>query len=187
MHLCNLPEPQRQMFNAIQETHKQLTDMRLEYWIKYELFEPQWWFLLLLLVVPWLVWYKLVDKGRIKDILLYGVFVALVATYLDAIGNELVLWSYPHSLMPLMPKLFPVDLSLLPVIFMLIYQYFPQWKPFIIVSILTSLFSAVVAEPMFVYLGIYEMYKWEYWYSFVIYIVLSFSFKWINQKLDLRV
>jgi len=140
----------------------------------------------MLLIIPWLIWCKLVDKGRIKDILLYGLFVALTTTYLDSIGNELVLWSYPHSLLPLMPKLFPVDISLLPVVFMLIYQYFPQWKPFTIATIITSLLSAFIVEPVFVYVGIYEMYKWEFWYSFIIYVALSFIFKWSNQWLDLR-
>ncbi|HWP96911.1 MAG TPA: hypothetical protein VN426_08660, partial [Syntrophomonadaceae bacterium] len=77
MHLCNLPEKQREIFDSIQETHRKITVMRFEYWKKYEIFDLQWWSLLLLLIVPWLVWYKLVDKGRIKDILLYGLFVAL--------------------------------------------------------------------------------------------------------------
>jgi len=138
---------------------------------------------LAVLIIPWIVWWILVDKKRLGEIVLFGLFIALTATLLDAIGNELTLWAYPHVLFPYVPRLCSVDFSLLPVMFMLIYQYFPKWKTFIGAITLVAAAGSFLAEPLFILMSIYEPHEWRVVYSFPVYIIIAIVFKWIVSKI----
>ncbi|WP_201714763.1 hypothetical protein [Rossellomorea arthrocnemi] len=59
----------------INKVDNHLTELRLENFIHDDLLSPQWWLLLALLIIPWIVWWILVDKSRIKQIWLFGVFI----------------------------------------------------------------------------------------------------------------
>ncbi|RIW28928.1 hypothetical protein D3H55_20385 [Bacillus salacetis] len=159
-----------------------LTDMRLENFVHEDFLTPQWWFLLSLLVLPWIVWWFLVDKSRIKQIWLFGVLLSILIIYLDDIGSELDLWNYPIKLVNIVPRLNPIDISVLPVMHMLIYQYFTRWKPFIAANLIMSLFNSYIAEPFFVKINIYELTNWEYSYSVPIYILKAILIKALLEK-----
>lgn len=137
------------------------------------LFSIQWWILLATLIIPWVVWWKLVDKRNFKVILLYGLIIMSLINIMDHTGLQLMLWSYEYKLTPLIPILSPVDLSLLPVLYMLMYQYFRKWKSFWIAQIVGAAIFSFVGEPIFVALGIYRMLNWKHYYSYPFYIALA--------------
>jgi hypothetical protein len=166
----------------INKVDNHLTELRLENFIHEDLLSPQWWLLLALLIIPWIVWWILVDKSRIKQIWLFGVLLSILVIYLDDIGSELNLWNYPIKLINIVPRLNPVDISVLPVMHMLIYQYFSKWKPFILANILISLFNSYIAEPIFVKINIYELTNWKYTYSVPIYILKAIVIKYFLEK-----
>lgn len=119
------------------------------------------------------------NKTRLLEIAAYGLMVTLWSVILDIAGAELVLWGYPNMLEPLMPPLLIVDLGILPIAYMLIYQYFPKWKSFTLALTLTAAFLAFIGEPFAQWLNIYEMNNWKHIYSFPIYIGMGLFLKWI--------
>jgi hypothetical protein len=169
-------------FEEIQRVHTKLSEMRTEHWLHHDLFAYQWWILGFLLIVPWLVWWRLVDTRRFQQILVYGLSLSIFVIILDDIGVELGLWAYRYQFLKLIPRLNPMDLTVLPVLHMLIYQYFPKWKTFIIANTVMALVLAFIAEPILVWLDIYEMYRWEHMYSFPIYILKAALLKWLIEK-----
>jgi hypothetical protein len=168
--------------DEINKVDNQLTELRLENFIHEDFLSPQWWFLLALTIMPWILWWILVDKTRIKQIWLYGALITILIIYLDDIGSELNLWNYPFKLVTIVPRLNPVDISVLPVMHMLVYQYFSKWKPFIIANIIVSLLNSYIAEPLFVKFGIYELTHWKYSYSVPIYIIKAAATKFVLEK-----
>lgn len=168
--------------DEINKADNQLTEMRWENFIHEDFLSPQWWFLLALTLLPWILWWILVDKSRIKQIWLYGLLMTILIIYLDDIGSELNLWNYPYKLVNIVPRLNPIDVCVLPVMHMLIYQYFSKWKSFIIANIIMSLFNSYIAEPLFVKIKIYELINWKYSYSVPIYILKAAVIKILLEK-----
>ncbi|MDR3540676.1 MAG: hypothetical protein P4L69_06855 [Desulfosporosinus sp.] len=157
--------------------------LSIEHWVKYEVFTWQWWIGIACVIIPLLLWWKLVDKRRILEISVYGLLVTIFATFLDVTGSELVLWNYPIRILPQIPLLFPVDFILVPIIYMSIYQHYKGWKQFMFASAIVALALAFVAEPLAVYIKQYQLISWHYIYSFPIYIVISFLCKLITNKM----
>ena len=159
------------------ELRKMLRDVSIDFWLKTNVFSLVWWLELILVFLLWFFWWKRVDKTRLLEIAFYGLMVAITATVIDLIGTESVLWGYPNMLVPLMPPLFVVNFSLLPVIYMLVYQYFSSWKSFVIATLIISFIFAYGLEPLAIWLDIYEMNNWKYLYSLPVYIALALSLK----------
>jgi hypothetical protein len=172
--------------DQIVELEKQLVQIKIEYWLKEDLFSPQWWLMLAVLVIPWIIWWKYVDRSRILPITLLGMFILILSSYLDAIGSELTLWQYNKMLLPLWSRLISVDFSVMPVTYMFIYQNFTKWRTFSVASVALALLFAFLAEPIVAWLGIYQPNAWSHWYSFVIYILLAFFTRMIVEKIVTR-
>jgi len=149
-----------------------------ESWKSDILFTWQWWLLAALAVIPWLVWWKVVDRRRIFEILTYGLLVMSVSTLFDAIGVENDLWEYHYQFVPLLDVFIVYDVSVIPVTYMLIYQYFHAWKSFIVSSIVISGMFAFVSEPLLAWLNYYQLLEWKYYYSFPIYTAIAIILKW---------
>lgn len=176
----NIPTPQQ-----ILEAQLEVSRLSLEYWSGHILFSYQWWLLLFLLFLPWHVWWRLVDRRRLLEISTFGVIILYLHTAIDSIGVIYTLWGYPHKLLPL-PVLIETSFSLLPVTGMLLYQYYPRWKAFLSASLLASLLFAFVGEPALKWLDIYRPLRWNYLYSFFIYISVAAASKWLLQILRFR-
>lgn len=171
-------------FDDVEKVREQLSEVTRQYWTAHNLFTWQWWLLIVLSIVPWLVWWKLVNKQRMIEIALFGAFVALLASILDVIGTNVLFWGYPQQpLWFLIPPLLPIDLTIMPVEHMLLYEYFPRWKGFILALIVVAVISAFLLEPLFSLCGLYKLYSWQYAYSVPIYILKALLAKLIIQKM----
>lgn len=166
-------------YEKIQNFLYKLEKMKSEYWIHHDLFSFQWWLLLFILIVPWLLWWKYVEQDRIKDILLFGTLLMILIGFLDDIGVHYNLWSYPYKLTPLIPRLIAIDYGIIIVAHMTVYQYFKDWKLFLIVNIIMATVFSFVCEPITVWLGIYRLDNWKYVYSLPIYVLKAIFVKWI--------
>lgn len=169
--------------NDIIDARKGLFELQKEYFIEHVLFAPQWWFLVLITVVLWITWIILVDKRRISTILLVGFITSLLAVIMDDIGLSLTLWGYPYPLSPFVSRLNPVDVAVIPVSYMLLYQYAKKWRAYFILLVLLALFAIFVSEPIFSMLNMYILLGWEYWYSGPIYIMMGIFVKWLVDKI----
>jgi hypothetical protein len=159
-------------FEKVTEAQLHYFNLIYKSWLS-TLFTLQWWLLLFALCIPWVVWWIFVDKSRLGEILSFGLLISLIATTLDEVGSAFGIWSYNYRLAPLCVNLKSTNISILPVLYMFTYQFFYQWKPFIIASVLLAIFLSFVGEPFLIWTNIYKMFNWKYIYSFPIYIALA--------------
>ncbi|MFT9497921.1 CBO0543 family protein [Anaerosolibacter sp.] len=168
---------------VILEVQRQLRDASIDYWVKYVFNTWQWWVNIGTLILPVILWWKLANKKILLEILLYGFITSSFTVFFDTIGETLVLWDYPYLVIPMDYILIDTDYAVLPVAYMLAYQYFPRWKDFIVANTVISAVFSFVAEPMLVWLGFYEIHGWKYIYSFPIYIGIAIISKWMTKFL----
>lgn len=172
------------MLDQIIALQEELSRLDRQYWKENVLWTPNWWFLVGVSIIPWVVWLFLADKKRLKQILIMGAIVLILATVADDIGAEHNVWVYPYKLLPAEPRLDPVDVSLIPVCYMLVYQYFRSWKAYLAVMVVSSAAAAFLVEHLFVYLQIYVLLEWRYIYSFPIYTAIGVAAKLAADRID---
>ncbi|UCZ52372.1 hypothetical protein LGQ02_16205 [Bacillus shivajii] len=170
-------------WNDIIDLRIQLWEKIYSYWVEETLFTFNWWLLLTTAIGIFIVWFILLNKKIIIEIIAFGLLISTFAFILDLIGITMVLWSYPDRILPLLQPTLEIHKLHMPIIYMLIYQYFRSWIPFIIVITITSFVFSFVLEPLLEWLNIYEAYHWHHIYSFPIYIALAIIFKWTIEKL----
>ncbi|MDT8903610.1 CBO0543 family protein [Anaeroselena agilis] len=161
----------------IYEANQTFLRLAYEYWRQYTYNAPVWWLLILTLILPWIIWWRFVDKARLSLCLSLGLLTLIVCTGLDAVGVAHGRWVYPHKLLGTFPHLVPVNFSLLPVSYMLIYQFFPSWKKYLRASFAMGLLFAFVGEPVLIFLGVYLPLQWYHHYSFPLYIAIAVAVK----------
>lgn len=161
------------------EMMKQLTHETIENWLVYGLGTWRWWILLVLLIVPWFGWYKVVDKKRLDELIMFGLVVMVFTITLDELGFVLSLWGYPVDVIPIFPRLTSVDYTVVPIIYMLTYQCFFNWSNFFWALVAVSAVFSFVVEPIIAKLGFYVLIKWTNWASFLIYIPMGLFSRWI--------
>jgi len=83
------------------------------------------------------------------------------------------LWSFNVKLCPLGVSLFLNDLTVVPLTFMLVYQYSASWKFFFIWSLIAEGLIAFAFHPLLSMLSIYKEWTWNNVYSFFIMIVIT--------------
>jgi len=171
-------------FKDLSDSTKKLRDLSYEHWLRYELFTFDWWFLLIISIIPFIIWWRLLDKNRMNEIILFGLFVGLISVIIEYIGEYIALWwGYKIKLFPGVTLFFPFDLTILPVSYMLVYQYFPKWRSFFIGMIGLSFGAAFIFEPLLDWMDIYVLNTWKYIYSFPIYLVIGLFFKWLLKRM----
>jgi hypothetical protein len=170
-------------YNDVQEIREKLKETSYEHWIHDDVFTWKWWLLLSLTIVPWFIWWRVVDKKGLNEILLYGAFIAISAIILDNIGTDLLWWGYPTKLFQMVPPLFPADITLVPCLMMLVYQWTKTWKSFLLSNFILSLFMAYIGESLFIWLDLYELNEWKLTYSLLFYNIGGIIFRWIVIKI----
>jgi hypothetical protein len=163
-----------------QEAHR----IDTEGWLNYELFTWQWWILLAFLILPWILWAKIANPKKLLETVLFGTLVCILTVFLDVIGMKYKFWRYPYQLLPISPRAISFDMSMVPVAYMIIYQYFNTWKKFILALMIMALLFAFIGEPFSVWADLVEYIRWKYVYSFLFYIVTGIFVRWIVLKMS---
>jgi hypothetical protein len=173
------PESAQQIFRA----HEAFSKLRKEVWLVDIFGTWQWWLLMAILILPWVLWWKLVDRKRFTEICLFGMFVLATASWMDELGTDLLLWYYPYKIIPWYPQLVPTNYTVLPITYMLIYQYTPKWSSYVIaMSVMAALYSWG-AEPALEFMGIYRLVDWKFSYSFPLYLLIAVSHRWLLEQI----
>jgi hypothetical protein len=155
----------------------------IDYWITHDLFTLHWWFYLILLIVPWVIFFKILNRKRVLEIMLFGVLISIFSLSMDVIGTILNFWRYRFNFLPIVPWLSSVNFSVLPVFYMIIYQYFNSWTNFTLINIITATTFSFIAQPLVNSLGFVEPLTWKYVYSFPILFLMPLSLKLLLGKL----
>lgn len=170
----------------VRSLETQLTHLRIETWLHHDLGSWQWWLLLAVFIIPWFFWWKKVDRTRLLEITLVGMFVLIISSYLDAVLTELGLWAYHYWVLPVWPRLIPADFTVLPVTYMFVYQKYGRWMSFIIAMTVTSALYSFGGESFLVWIDVYELHNWKHYYSFPIYLAIGIFVKWLVGVLKTR-
>jgi hypothetical protein len=153
-----------------------------ENWLKDSVFTWSWWFLVTFLVIPWLIFHKLLERDRTLEIWSFGLIIIIITSFTDDLGSELGVWIYPIKFVSVGLLAFPFDFSIIPVSCMLVYQYFNTWKTFSVALVGQATIFAFIGEPISVMLGTVTYIKWKYIYSFIFYIVTGLVSRFIIRK-----
>ncbi len=170
-------------YAEILEAHRRLHELQYQHWLNYELFTPQWWAQLAVVILSWLVWWKLVDKSRIAAAVTFGLFIIFQIMLMDATGIYMEYWVYPIKLLPVIPHFLATDWGLLPALHMLVYQAFPRWRSFLAAEITLALLLAFVGEPIAEWIGIYRPLHWPHLSSLPLYAAKGLVAKLLTEKL----
>lgn len=173
-------------FDQVQELRKALRDIGIAHWYGDDLFSWQWWILLVASILPWILWFKyFVPRKEPILVFTYGLIMGVMATFWDVIGADQLLWAYPTKLIPMVPPLFPADLAVIPVSFMLVYSTFGSWKGYAFASLVCSAFFAFILEPLFIWGDMFSMNKpWTHAHSFIGFFLLACICKWLTEKIS---
>lgn len=142
-----------------------------EIWFEYVFLSWQWWFGVILTIVPWVLWWKY-RKKKSTNRLLYGAFfIMIISISLDSFGSELGYWDYRYEPIPFLPSFLTMDLSLLPIFFLVLVQIKPNSSP-VLKAIFFSFLSAFIGEPFFEWIGFYKPIHWHSLISLPIYFLI---------------
>jgi hypothetical protein len=165
------------------EIQKQLTSIHIDEWLKEDVFHIRWWILLILLTALIFVWWKMIDKSILPEILLYATLTTIAVMAVVEYGEELTLWDYPTDIIPIFPPLSSINLVSLPLIYSLTYQHFKTWKSFLPASAIITGIICFVLEPLLVWAGFYQLLKWKYYFSYPIYLAAAIGVKAVSDKI----
>lgn len=77
---------------------EELSTLNLDYYLRHNLFNFDWWLILALTVFSYIIWCRFVDKKRIREILLFGLMIIAIADFIDVLGTGYMLWGYPNMI-----------------------------------------------------------------------------------------
>ncbi|CAG7614492.1 hypothetical protein PAESOLCIP111_01715 [Paenibacillus solanacearum] len=174
-------------FEEVQKAREQLHQLDYKQWMDESLFTWEWFLLAGLTTIPLILWWIILDKKRAYEIAFYGCMINIMAIILDDFGTNLAWWGYPIKLLPTIPPLLTADSILVPIVLMIIYQMFStNWKKHLIANAITAAFLAFIAEPIFIWIGYYQLNSWKLLFSFLFYNAASALARFIIMKIGTR-
>ena len=164
---------------------KQLSQARLDKWY-IDFATWQFYFLLLCLVLPWLIWIHYARRHDApRGVYFFGVLVALLTSFIDQAGVFYSLYIYPIKIFPFLDTFVTAYIGVVPVFYMFIYTYSQSWKQYLPALTVTAIFFSFVLEPLNVWIGVYIMMAWTYYYSTLVYLVVGLIAKVATDRLYL--
>jgi hypothetical protein len=178
-----MAEKQRQMVDTLNENQKAFTQDWLEYWKEYSSFDTwQTWFMIILFFLPLIVLYFKLNRSKAFHIGFFGFNIHVWLGYIDRLGVSNGYWEYPYQWFILLPSNVTLDASLIPVVFMLMYQWIINHKKnYYLYMILLSAGLSFLFKPLLVLHYFLTFYiNTPYLYLFAGYIVIIFLSKVIT-------
>ncbi len=164
--------------NANEQFHQlqlQIWDITWNRYLAEELLSPRWWGLLIFLLAIYVLWLMLLDKSRALEIVLFGSFVAVQAVMVDIAGFSRGLWQHNIRLLPVVPGVFPLDFTVVPILLMLAHQYGHTWSRYLAWSALASLLFSFGISPAFQYFDIKAYYNWHFAYFVILMMAVALT------------
>lgn len=148
-------------WSQIYEKKDELSSLLSSYWHDYSsIGDWQFWIVAFMFVAPIILLYFIVDRTRILELFFFGYTVHLLWTYIDiALGrNGYVV--HTSFLTPYLPNAINLTASVLPVSFLLLYQYCTNRnKNFYLYTLGVCALFSIIFAIMERYLGLVELGK----------------------------
>lgn len=168
-----------QHLNSLQD---QLAQAWIGYWRQYTLGTWQFWLHVAMFFLPLVVLYFFIDRRRALQIGFFGFNVHVWFTYIDAFGIRHALWNYPYPTIPLLSVSFSLDAALIPVLYMLLYQWtLNHRRNYYLYTTILCILLAFAFKPLLVAFDLFQLYKGTtYVHLFLGYITIMLVSKWIT-------
>jgi hypothetical protein len=126
----------------ISTTKSLLHDYIKKKWLAEEVFSTKWWMMVAFIVFSYILVFLLLNKRRYSELLFFGSLVTVFNLVFSIFGSNFDLWSYNIRIFPITPSPFLYDLTIIPLYYMLVYQYSSDWKRFLLLNaVLAALIS----------------------------------------------
>jgi len=163
----------------IHKLRLELWNLTYTQWKTHTLFSIPWWSTLALIAISYAIWWVIVDKQRLPQILLFGSFVAVQRVVMDIIGTNAALWSYDIPPLPFSPGPFQNDLTIIALALMVVFQYCHSWKKFLLWTGVVTGFISFVFFPILIMFGFLKLYHWNLLFSFVMIFGIATLSRWV--------
>ncbi|MEH7073642.1 hypothetical protein [Neobacillus drentensis] len=177
-----MSDPRIVQFDKAVKLRKESTDAMLDYWKDHALYSSlEYWIMVAILILPLIVLVVKIDKNKLFLITFYGYTVHLLAAYIDLFAINSGKWNFPFPPIPLLPS-FSIDSSIVPVTFMLVFQWtLNHKKNYYVYALLAAIFFSFVFNPILAGLGLFRMYgSTNYFHIFIWYVSGLLTAKWIT-------
>lgn len=138
-----------------------LHNLIMEKWLQEDVLSPRWWAMVALIALSYLLCFSLFDKRRYSKLFLFGSLLTVGAVVYETIGVNFVLWVCATPIFPIIPCLFVPYLTILPVYYMLIFQYTTTWRQFSLWNLIAVSVYSLVLLPIFINTGIVRLDNWQ--------------------------
>ncbi|RFU66387.1 hypothetical protein D0469_17290 [Peribacillus saganii] len=159
----------------------QINEKYFEFWREHTFLQWEWWLSVGLSIIPWIIWWKYINKKSTARYMSAAFFIIIISSWLDFFGVVNGLWYYSGIVIPTIPSYVPWDLCLIPVTMTLFMQFKPHVSSIKKAIVYASL-VAFVGEPVFDWIGLYEIVNWKHIYSFPIYAIIYLTADWITKR-----
>lgn len=166
----------------ILEARRRLHELVLKDWLQNDLFKRNWWISVVFLLFSYILCFMLIDKKRRSKILLFGCLVTVASFVYEVFGFSFVLWSFSTKIFPITPAIFMFNITVLPLYYMLVYQYSPTWKRFFLLNALAACVFSLVLLPILIKLKIYQTY-WSLLFNIPIIFIYACLARFVTQWL----
>ncbi|MFC4321346.1 hypothetical protein [Litchfieldia salsa] len=176
----------RQYWEKIYDKQDELNSLITSYWNKFSsVGDWQFWLAVSMLIVPLIFLYFFLDRRRLFEILFFGYTIHILWSYfIIAMGTKGYFVHY-YFLTPLLPHGINVSASMLPVGFLLLYQYCTNRnKNFFLYTLLLSAVFAFGFATVEKSMGFVEFRKGTHqFHLFLIDVVIVFISYWMTKIL----
>ncbi|SCB75567.1 hypothetical protein GA0061094_0295 [[Bacillus] enclensis] len=145
-----ITKDQGKRLDVILDQQEKVVSMWMDYWKEFSAVDTvPFWVIISMLVVPLVIIYFKIDRTKALQIGFYGFNIHTWFTYSDAIAMRTGYVYYPFQAIPILPVNFALDASLVPVTYMLVYQWcINNNKNVLLYGVLTSIFFAFLFKPV---------------------------------------
>jgi hypothetical protein len=167
----------------LQKLQLDQTNSWFKYWNQYSDYHNwQFWFILALLLIPLIVLFMYMDRKKVLLLGFFGYNVHVFFTYIDVFGANHVYWFYPYQIFPLLSSSFPLDVSFIPVSFILVYQWtLNRNKNYYLYTFILSAVLSLIFKPILSTLGLFQLQRGaQYWHLMILYFVIAIISKLIT-------
>ncbi|WP_290428917.1 CBO0543 family protein [Alkalihalophilus pseudofirmus] len=179
-----MDQDQLTLYQKIESAKEQVMQLEWEYWVRFSSIHTFefWVIFLLFFAAPLIALYFLIDRRKMLLLGFYGFNIHVWFGYVDTAQDKMGVLGYPYELLPFLSGNVSLEAALVPVLFMLVYQWtLNHRKNFYLYSLLLSAFLSFVLKPILVMHLFFELSEGlTYFHLFIAYIGVFLFSKFIT-------
>ncbi|MCT2535278.1 hypothetical protein NC661_05335 [Aquibacillus koreensis] len=172
---------QQEALSELRKLQEQVVNGWIDYWNEFVFLESwQFWVNMALFLLPLIFLFFFLDRKKAFLIGFFGFNIHIWLTYIHIIGGRFGYWDYPYLMFPFIPSAVELNASLIPVAYMLIYQWTQNHnRNYYLYATLLAAVIAFLFMPLLIQIHIFAIYNGvNYLHLFVVQVVVVLISKW---------